>query len=62
MLTRNLRLSAAMPGLRSLPPSVGTVEIQKTRVLQRLRAKGTDLDRYEVCTSHCEPSVKQADI
>lgn len=37
-----------MVALRSLPPSVGDVEVQKERVLKRLREKATDLDRYEV--------------
>lgn len=37
-----------MPGLRSLPHSVGSVEIQKQRVLARLREKSTPLDQYEV--------------
>merc|ERR1712225_78246 len=36
-----------MPGLRSLPHDLGTVDIQKSRILQRLREKATDLDRYE---------------
>lgn len=37
-----------MPGLRTLPPNVGTVDVQKTRILHRLREKATDLDKYEV--------------
>merc|ERR1711939_1130388 len=41
------RTLANMPGLRSLPHDLGTVDIQKSRILQRLREKATDLDRYE---------------
>lgn len=51
-MPRNYRYSKtaikAMPGLRSLPHSVGSVDIQKERVLQRLREKATPLDKYEV--------------
>ena len=43
-----------MTQLRSLPHSVGNVEIQKQRVLNRLREKATDLDRYEVSASERE--------
>ncbi|CAD6574434.1 MAG: hypothetical protein CYPHOPRED_005422 [Cyphobasidiales sp. Tagirdzhanova-0007] len=40
-------LSKGMNSLRSLPVDTGSVEVQKTRILQRLREKATDLDRYE---------------
>ncbi|KAK9895328.1 hypothetical protein P389DRAFT_205404 [Cystobasidium minutum MCA 4210] len=40
-----------MPGLRSLPHSIGSVEVQKQRVLARLREKATPLDQYEYLVS-----------
>lgn len=56
-LTRNRLIRTAMPGLRSLPPSVGDVEIQKTRILNRLRNKATDLDKYEVRLFCCRSKL-----
>ena len=49
-----------MTQLRSLPHSVGNVEIQKQRVLNRLREKATDLDRYEVSASAIERAERES--